>query len=96
MNVVETVLVFVGIPAGVFALIAGLVLAPSAGRAPRYRPNGGWSYQPVWYLPHPDHSAPVSALQAAGSTDASHRLAIASGATVTETFVASGGASGEW
>lgn len=94
MSVVETVLVFVGIPAGVFTLVAILVLGPSAIRAPRYRPGGAWDYQPVWYLPHPDHAGPVSSLQAGSTAAASARLALSD--TVAEPVTANGGASGEW
>jgi len=86
MTVVQTVLVFVGIPLGVFVLIGLAVLGPSAARAPRYRPGGGWDFQPVWYLPHPQHAGPVSASGGA--------LELAG--TVAEPVSASGGASGEW
>jgi hypothetical protein len=86
MTVVETVLVFVGIPLAVCALMALLVLGPGAARAPRYRPGGNWDYLPVWYLPHPDHAGPVSA--------AGGRLALEG--TVAEPASATGGASGEW
>jgi hypothetical protein len=88
MTVWETLLVFVGIPAGGFALIAGLVLAPSASRAPRYRPNGGWQYQPVWYLPHPVALAAKSGGHAVP--------ALTAGDSVAEPVTATGGASGEW
>ncbi|MGI8666812.1 MAG: aa3-type cytochrome oxidase subunit CtaJ [Jatrophihabitans sp.] len=94
MSVIETVLVFAGIPAGVFALAAILVLGPGAMRSPRYRPGGSWDYNPVWYLPHPEHSGPVSSLQAAGTGDAGHRLALPG--SIAEPVKASGGASGEW
>jgi hypothetical protein len=90
MTVWETLLVFVGIPAGVFALVGGLVLAPSATRAPRYRPNGGWHYQPVWYLPHP---------VALGDKAAGHAVPALPGGSAEVTpvpVVANGGASGEW
>ncbi len=94
MSVVETVLVFAGIPAGVFCLVALAVLGPGAVRAPRYRPGGAWDYRPVWYLPHPAHTGPVSSLQAAGAADAGNRLALSS--SIAEPVPASGGASGEW
>jgi hypothetical protein len=86
MTVVETVLVFVGIPLAATALMALATLAPGAARAPRYRPGGSWDYQPVWYLPHPDHARPVSA--------AGGRLALEG--SVAEPVSATGGASGEW
>ncbi len=86
MTVVETVLVFVGIPLGASGVLALAVLGPAAARTPRYRPGNGWDYDPVWYLPHPEHAGPVSA--AAG------RLALEG--SVTQPARAMGGASGEW
>ncbi len=53
MSVVQTVLVFVGIPALVFGLVGVLVLAPGAARTPRYRPGEAWDHEPVWYVPQP-------------------------------------------
>jgi len=86
MTVVETVLVFVGIPLAAFLLLALAVLGPGAARTPRYRPGNGWDYDPVWYLPHPEHAGPVSA--------ASGRLALEG--SVAEPVRPTGGASGEW
>jgi hypothetical protein len=97
MSIVETVLVFVGIPLGGFLLFAVVTLGPSAVRAPRYRPGSSWTYRPVWYLPHPDHAEPVSALQVPGITEAGARLAVhGRTAAVSNPVEASGGASGEW
>ena len=42
-------LVYVGIPALLFLVIAVLVLAPSMARGPRYRPGLGWWAAPVWF-----------------------------------------------
>ena len=53
MSIVQTLLVFVGIPAGIVLLAAAVVLGPGAIRAPRYRPGYPWEFEPVWYLPHP-------------------------------------------
>ena len=94
MSIVETVVVFVGIPAALFAVFAALTLGPGAVRAPRYRPGSPWTYKPVWYLPHPAHSGPVSSLQSAGALEASAKLAVHT--TVAEPATAAGGASGEW
>jgi hypothetical protein len=55
MTVVQTVLVFVGIPLGIIALIALAVFGKSMVRQPnRYRPGRTWDYPPSWYVPHPD------------------------------------------
>jgi len=101
MSIVETVLVFVGIPVGVLVVLAILVLGPDAIRAPRYRPGGSWDYEPVWYLPHPAHSGPVSSLAGGTGTGAAAppgRPALAGRPTEApvEPVAASGGASGEW
>lgn len=107
MTVVETVLVFVGIPLAAFAVLALAVLGPAAARAPRYRPGNGWDYAPVWYLPHPDyagsgqtgsghagsgHGGAGSATDGSGS--AAGRLALEGSGT--ELARPTGGASGEW
>ena len=73
MSIVETVLVFAGIPLGVFALVAAVVLGPGAVRAPRYRPGAPWDYEPVWYLPHPEHcrsGAPAGARASSSAASA--------------------------
>ncbi len=99
MSIVQTTLVFLGIPVVATLAIAALVYARSAERAPRYRPGGPWPFEPVWYLPHPEHSGPVSSLQSAdahsgGAHAADARPAITG--RVAEPATASGGASGEW
>jgi hypothetical protein len=101
MSIVETTLVFVGIPAAVVLVVTALVYARSNERTPRYRPGGPWQFNPVWYLPHPEHAGPVSSLHSAGSNP--HAAALdGAGARpalpgqVAETVTASGGASGEW
>ncbi len=53
MSVLETVLVYVCIPLGLFSLFAIAVFVPGAVRAPRYRPGQPWEFEPVWYSPHP-------------------------------------------
>jgi hypothetical protein len=80
MTVVETVLVFAGIPAGVLLVIAAAVLAPSAMHGqPRYRPGKPWGHAAAWWLPDPEA---VGALPAgAASERASRTRAIAATAT---------------
>lgn len=53
MSVLETVLVYVCIPLGLFTIFAILVFVPGAVRKPRYRPGQPWGFEPVWYSPHP-------------------------------------------
>lgn len=94
MSIVQTVLIFIGIPALAFALVAVATLGRGAGRAPRYRPGAAWQYEPVWYLPHPEHSGPVSSLEIHTGATAPSLLALHG--SVSEPVKASGGASGEW
>jgi hypothetical protein len=89
MSIVETVLVFAGIPIGAFAVVAAVTLGPGAARSPRYRPGGPWDYRPVWYLPHPAHPGPASNLAGAAQAALGARA-------VSEPAEPTGGASGEW
>lgn len=49
LSVLQTLLIFVGIPAVLFVAIAVLVSAPATARGPRYRPGLGWWAAPVWF-----------------------------------------------
>jgi len=49
VSVVQTVLIYVAIPAGVYGVIAVLTLLPKAARGPRYRSGQAWTYEPVWW-----------------------------------------------
>lgn len=76
----ETVLVFVGIPAGIVSLVFFAVYGKSMLHQPnRYRPGRPWPFAPTWYVPHPD------------AVVHSTRPQLTAGATT-----AVGGASGEW
>jgi hypothetical protein len=49
VSVVQTILVYVLIPAAIYGVIALLTLLPKAARAPRYRPGQPWTFAPVWW-----------------------------------------------
>lgn len=49
MTVVETTLVFVGIPLGIYLAIAVPTLGIGWRRRPRYRPGQPWDHEPVWW-----------------------------------------------
>lgn len=49
MSVVQTILVYVLIPAAIYGVIALMTLWPKFARAPRYRPGQPWTYEPVWW-----------------------------------------------
>jgi hypothetical protein len=94
MSIVQTTLIFVGIPVAFMALMTALVYARSNERTSRYRPGGPWQFEPVWYLPHPEHQGPVSSLHSGQHQPDGARPALAG--RVAEPVTASGGASGEW
>jgi hypothetical protein len=96
LSVVETVLVFVGIPLVIFAILAiGVFGRPDVSQRTRYRPGKPWVFAPVWYLPRPiegDHRA-SRAMAHELVEGPSERLALpAAGIDVKP----AGGASGEW
>jgi hypothetical protein len=86
MTIIETILVFVGIPLAASLLLAAAVYGPTIVHQNRYRPGRAWTHEPVWYVPHPDHVA--------------HGVTPLAGAHATSPAVAApgrvGGASGEW
>jgi len=85
MSIVETVLVFAGIPGVMIAVVAFAVYGKVMLHQPnRYRPGRPWPYAAAWFVPHPD---------AVVHADPGHpRLEAGAPARTT----AMGGASGEW
>ncbi len=84
MSIVETALVFAGIPIAVIALVTFAVYGRTLLHQPnRYRPGRAWNYEPSWFVPHPQ------ALTAAPTSHAAIEGA-------THSVAAVGGASGEW
>jgi hypothetical protein len=55
VNVVETLLVFVGAPLAVVVVLALLIFVPGGRKRPRYKSGQPWTHAPVWYEPHPEH-----------------------------------------
>ena len=53
MSVLETVLVFVGIPLAIATLLALAVYGAGSRRTPRYRPGQPFEFTPVWFLSSP-------------------------------------------
>ena len=62
MSIIETTLIFAGIPAAVILLVVGAVYAGGSRRSKRYRPGRPFEFTPVWFL-----SAPEQVTQAAQS-----------------------------
>jgi hypothetical protein len=72
LSIIETVLVYVGIPALVIAVVTGLVFAGDVRRGRRYRPGRPYGFRPVWFLSAPgrlthDGSDEHRALRSAGA-----------------------------
>jgi hypothetical protein len=72
LTVLQTLLIYAGIPAALFLVITLLVLAPGMARGPRYRPGLGWWAAPVWFNGPADadsavHGA-VPTIEAGGSS----------------------------
>ena len=59
LTVIETLLIFVGIPAALFLTIVILVNASARARGPRYRPGLGWWAAPIWFNGPDDADAAV-------------------------------------
>ena len=89
MSAVATILVYIGIPAAIFCVIALLVLAPSIARGNRYRPHQlSWWAAPVWFGgPHDEHGD--SAARALTGTSLKELAAYSEAQT-------EGGASARW
>ncbi|HEY3736694.1 MAG TPA: hypothetical protein VGL26_04560 [Jatrophihabitans sp.] len=70
MTVIETLLVFVGIPLLVVLLLVSAIWGKSLAQAPnRYRPGKAWTYAPRWFTAHPDallHTATIGSTTAVG------------------------------
>lgn len=55
MTIIQTLLVFVGIPLLAVLLITFAVFGKSLLLQPnRYRPMRGWNYEPRWFVAHPE------------------------------------------
>src|SRR4051794_14392002 len=91
LTIIETVLVYVGIPALVIAAIVGLVFAGDVrrGGSKRYRPGRPFEFRPVWFLSAPEH------VTGAGSSN--HKALDAADTPVALAAAPSrGNPSGEW
>lgn len=65
LTIIETVLIYAGIPALIIAVIVGLVYVGDMRRGgdKRYRPGRPFEFRPVWFLAAPEHAT------GAGSSD---------------------------
>ncbi|WP_373324940.1 hypothetical protein [Actinocatenispora rupis] len=90
-------LVFVGIPVGVFLLMAAAVYGAGSRRSRRYRPGRPFEFAPVWFL-----AAPERIVGPAEMPTDDHPALEAAGAELTpagrsgSVHGVKGGASGSW
>ena len=103
LSIIETLVVFAGIPLAVVAVIYGLTYAGSArSNDRRYRPGRPFDFTPVWFLSAAQQQQASSAnghASAAHAVSGANRLALtkaeesAAGGPVGDT---TGGASDRW
>jgi hypothetical protein len=70
LSIIETTLIFAGVPLAVVLLIYLAVFAGTARRSRRYRPGRPFEFTPVWFLSSPelltgDHVTDQATLSAA-------------------------------
>jgi hypothetical protein len=61
LSIIETTLIFAGIPAAVILLVSGAVYANGSRRSKRYRPGRPFEFTPVWFLSAPEQMAEAAA-----------------------------------
>lgn len=96
VTVLQTVLVFVGIPVAIYAVIALLTLRDRKAKAPRYRPGQSWDFAPVWWSANPvgvTQGRAVAELEAGAHSD---NGSSASSDSASSTRTAWGGARANW
>ena len=62
----QTIALYLLVPAAIMAVIAAAVLLPGAVRGSRYRPNRGWDAPPMWFAGPPN---PAEAVASASTGD---------------------------
>jgi hypothetical protein len=97
LSIASTVLIYVGIPLVVIALVASIVMSGSdrSRRGRRYRPGRPYDFQPVWYLAAPER-VNQPALTAHGSAPALEAGVIEDSSGVRVLPGPVGGASDSW
>jgi hypothetical protein len=101
LTTIETVLIYVGIPALVIVVITGLVFAGDMRRAKRYRPGRPFEFRPVWFLSAPDqydggHPADHGGTRELAGRETRAALTSAPGGGGTGNATLTGGASDRW
>lgn len=99
MTVMTTLLIFVGIPVGVFLLVAAGVYGASSRRSRRYRPGRPFEFRSVWFLAAPERIIGLPPADGHGPAELPSAEIAVSGPNGTRNGSAhgvKGGASGSW
>lgn len=96
MTVLQTVLTFVGIPAAVYAVVAGLIYGSSHRHNKRYRPGREYDFAPVWFLARPEDVSLAGAADYVAQTTSETAPKELEGSASTARTGIKGGASGNW
>ncbi len=89
----QDLLIFVGIPLAVIAIIFALVYASGSRGAKRYRPGRPYQFAPVWFLARPETDGPGAAARSLEAAATSKAL---EAAPEREHPGVTGGASDRW
>lgn len=66
IGLINTLLIFGGIPLAIFGLIALLVVVGGLRHRPRYRPGRPWDFDPIWFAGPTDPDAALDAARPGG------------------------------
>lgn len=101
MSIVETVVIYLGIPLVVVLVVVALVFGGGGRSSPRYRPGRPFVFAPVWFLSarsggSPAEPSSVPALPSRAALEAPSRDAGGSTSIAAVTRTQTGGARGTW
>jgi hypothetical protein len=80
LSVIQTALIYVGVPVAVLAVVYAVVYAGSSRRGiKRYRPGRPFEFRPVWFLSAPEQVAAAAGAMALAAGES--RAALSSSAS---------------
>jgi len=96
LDIAQTVLIFVGVPLAVIAIVAAIVYAGGGKtRAKRYRPGRAYDFAPVWFTSSAKPGGAAVAGHGSHELVARTQAALPAAATASAPGV-TGGASDRW
>jgi hypothetical protein len=96
LDIAQTVLIFVGVPLAVIAIVAALVYAGGGkNRAKRYRPGRSYDFAPVWFTSSAKPVGPEAAGRGGHELVGRKQAALPASTTASAPGV-TGGASDRW